>query len=307
MASAARLIPEHPIPHRAAASSLNAVAPAEVRQVLNKKHGRPKTAGRPHRSQRLVSAGKSVKSKTQSGDAPPHLNFLEQFTGTLHETIGESDLATLNAGLAFLFAWLRQARQQYDEGDDGGREAAFTALGGLWQFVALFKPSQAELLFTPVTNLMDALAALEKNTVKQILKPVPRRGRAPSNDAYASLQGHAAGTVTRLRTLGLSPEKAHELVAEELAKLRVQSLRGEGIIKKDTVRHWCDVVTSDVSRSGTAAMMYDSMFTDAEMKRFQIMEPAKTRKLAIASLQTYVYEMFPELRTSGKNPVRPPI
>jgi hypothetical protein len=261
---------------------------------------------RPHQSRRLVSA-ESIKSKTQSGDAP-HLDFLNQFSGTLQEPIAEGDLATLNKGLAFLFDWLRQARQQYDEATDGGRVAAFTALGGLSHFVMLFNSSPAKPLFMPINNLIDALAALEKNNVKPILKPVPRRGRAPSSHAYESLVGHAAATVTRLRNSGILPEEAHDFVAKELDKLGVRSMRGSGSMTANTIRHWCDEVASDASRLGTAAMMYDFMFTDIENRKFKALSLASSAKIcAKNSLQVYVYETFPELRTPAKNPVRPPI
>jgi hypothetical protein len=254
------------------------------------------------RSRRLVSAGSGVTSKAQSTEALPHLDFLKRFKGTLHETIVQSDLATLNPGLTFLFARLRQARQQYDEDTDGGRVGAFMALGAMWQFVALFNSSQAELLHLPALKLMDALAALDQNNVLPILKPVKRRGRAPSSHASASLQGNTAGTVTRLRASGLNPEEAYKLVAKELIKLGARSGRGMGKITADTVRHWCDGVASDVSRLGTAAMMYDSMFTIEENRKFQALSPAEARCFALASLHGYVRNMFPELRTPAKKP-----
>ncbi len=212
------------------------------------------------RSQRLVSVGRAIRSKTQSGDAPPHPDLLKQFFGTLQVPIVEGDLATLNTGLTFLFALLRRARRQYDEEADGGRHAAFTALGAMWPFVALFNSSQAESLLPPVIKL----TALDQNNVMPILKPVTRRGRAPASHGYASLQGYVAGTVIRLRNSGLPPDKAHKLVAEELTRLGARSGRGKGVITAHTVRHWCDDVAGDVGRLGGAAMMYDLMFKDEE-------------------------------------------
>jgi hypothetical protein len=262
---------------------------------------------RPQRSQRLVSVGRAIKSKTQSGDAPPHPDLLKQFFGTLQVPIVEGDLATLNTGLTFLFALLRRARRQYDEEADGGRHAAFTALGAMWPFVALFNSTQAESLLPPVIKLMEALAALDQNNVMPILKPVARRGRAPASHGYASLQGHVAGTVIRLRNSGLPPNKAHKLVAEELTRLGARSGRGKGVITAHTVRHWCDDVASDVGRLGAAAMMYDLMFKDEENRKFQALPLAKAKRMAITSLQRYVYEIFPELRAPTKNPARPPI
>ena len=62
-------------------------------------------------------------------DLPPHLEFLLQSQGTLPEFITEADLETLNSGLRFLFAHLRNARQQFENEGDGGRLAAVAALG----------------------------------------------------------------------------------------------------------------------------------------------------------------------------------
>jgi hypothetical protein len=170
-------------------------------------------------SRRRSDAEKGVQAKAQSDDARPHLNFLNRSRGSLPETITESDLKTLNLGLGFLFSRLREARQQYDEDQEGGRVAAFTALGAIWQFIALFNSPFAELLHVPVLKLMDALVALDQNNVLPILKPIARPGRAASSHAYAALQGHAAATVMRLRKLNLSPKQACALVARELARL----------------------------------------------------------------------------------------
>jgi hypothetical protein len=254
---------------------------------------------RTHQSQRFVAAKKGVKSKTQSGEARAHLDFLMRFKGSLPETLTESDIETLNAGLAFLFAWLRQARQEYDEESDGGRVAAFTALGAMWQFVALFNSSQAESLHLPALKLMEALAALDQNNVLPILKPVARPGRAPSSHAYASLQGHAAAAVMRLRQLKLDLKQAYMLVANELAKLGVRPERGKQAITADTIRHWCDVVESDVGRIGTAAMIYDEMFTPEENKRLYALPPAEAKRFTLSSMRSYVQKIFPELRTTA--------
>ena len=238
----------------------------------------------------------------QSGHALPHLNFLMRVKGSLPETIAESNLQTLNLGLGFLFARLRDARQQYDNGADSHRAATITALGAMWQFIFLFNSPLAQLLHLPILKLQDALAALDQNNVSPILKPVARPGRAPSSDAYVSLRGLAAGTVMRLRKLDHDPERARALVAKELAKLGVRPERGRGAITADTVRHWCDDVDSDVGRRGTAAIMYDLMFTAEENEKFQALPFAEARLFTLASLRRNVQEMFPELRTTTEKP-----
>jgi hypothetical protein len=230
-----------------------------------------------------------------------------RFKGSLPEKITESDIETLNAGLALLFAWLGEARQQYDEDADGGRVGAFTALGAMWQFIALFNSPLAQDLHVPILKLQDALAALDQNNVLPILKPIARPGRAASSQAYVSLQGHAAATVMRLRQLKLDPKQAYLLVAKELTKLGVRPERGKQSITADTIRHWCDVVASDVGSVGTAAMIYDKMLTSEENKRLYALPPAEAKRFALSSMRSYVQKIFPELRTTApKNPANPP-
>jgi hypothetical protein len=267
--------------------------------MKNPSKGKPRHT---RRSQRQVAAEKGVQSKTPSGNARPHVDFLERFQGSLPETMAERDLETLNLGLSFLFAWLREAKQQYEEGTDGGRVAAFTALGAMWQFIMLFNSPLAEGLHLPILKLQDALATLDKNNVLPMLKPIARPGRAASSHAYVALQGHAAATVMRLRKLGLDPKQAFTLVAKELTSLGVRPERGKHAITANTVRHWCDDVASDVSREGTAAIMYDKTFTDDENERFRALPPADAKKFTLGTLRQYVQKIFPELLKPPEKP-----
>ena len=149
------------------------------------------------RSGRRVAAERGAQSVTRSADVRPHLEFLEQFQGSLPEIITESDLETLNLGLGHLFVWLREARQQYNEDQDGGRIAAYTTLGALMQFIMLFNLPLAEYLHRPILKLLDALVALDQNNVLPILKPVARSGRSASNPAHAVPRANRAPTPLR--------------------------------------------------------------------------------------------------------------
>ena len=260
---------------------------------------------KPHsarRSRRRVAAEDGVESKALSGDVPPHLVFSGRYKGTLPEIISKSDLETLNLGLGFFFTLLRKARRLYLEEGDSGRAAAFTALGAVWQFIALFKLPHAEHLQVPILQLQNALVALEQNNVLPIKKPIARRGRAASSHVYATMKGFAAGTVARLLEAGIDRKQAWTLVASELTKQGVRPDRGPGKITANTVRHWRDEVVSDVGRHGTAAMAYDSMFGAEENKKFDSLGTAEVQRFALTSLCNYVQELFPERRATAKKP-----
>ena len=251
---------------------------------------------RPHPALNAPTPG--AQAEIRSGDVPPGLDFLERSKGTLPETITESNLGTLNEGLGFLFAQLREARRRYDEEGDGGRAGAFMALGAIWKFIVLFDRPHAERLHTPILRLLDALAALEENNVLPIVKPVPRPGRAPSSHGHAALKGQAAATVKRLTQAGVPLKEAHKAVARELNKLGVRPERGSDPVTSRTVRNWCGEVASDVGRHGTAALMCADNFTDEEQKRFSALSKVDAKRFALASLAGFVRDVFPDLQES---------
>jgi hypothetical protein len=257
---------------------------------------------RARQSNRPVAAEKGIESKAQPGDAPPNVDFFNPYKGTLPETITQIELEKLNSSLGSFFALLRKARRLYLEEGDGGRAGAFTALGAMWKFIAIFEVPHAERLHVPILQLQSALAALEQNNVLPILKPVARGGRAVSSHAHASLRGFAAGTVKRLLEAGRDRKEASMLVAKELSKKGVEAERGSGRISANTIRHWCDEVANDVGRNGTAAMAYDSMCGIEENKKFESLKNAEAQTFALASLGHYVQELFPPLRTKLLKP-----
>jgi hypothetical protein len=238
-------------------------------------------------------------------DQPAHVEFLLRCQGTLPEIITEANLETLNSGLRFLFARLREARQQFESERDGGRKGASTALAATWMFTVLFEGARAESLQVPILYLQDALDSLEKGRVLPILKQkrAPRGGRAPSSEVRAHLRGYAAGTVQRLMKTGLSRQDAFRAVAKRLSQLGVRPERGAGKFTADTVRHWYDEVAADVGRHGTEATMFDSMFTADEASRFSTLPPAQARSHALASLAGWVRVISPAL---NQKPVNPP-
>jgi hypothetical protein len=251
----------------------------------------PSIASR-RRKRGAFSGGNFAASGTRLAMKTSH-EFVLEHAGSLPEAVAEGDLDTLNSGLRFLFADLRSAQRLYHEEGDNGRAGTSAALGAVWRFVVLFKVPLAETLHVPILNLHSSLQGLENNLVEPILKPVPRLGRAPSSDARAALKGCVAGTVERISRTGLSRQDANLAVAEQLRELGVRPERGLGDVTDDTVRHWCDEVATDVGRHGTAANVYDSMFTPAEVDRFSALPLDQARSRALGSLADFVQAISP--------------
>jgi hypothetical protein len=229
----------------------------------------------------------------------PHLEFWNQFKGTLPNRIADAELSTLNSALDVLFDRLREARTQFEREGDNGRRGAFTAVSAFRMFITLFRAPCQEDLSVPILRLEDALWGLDVNRVDPIVRPVRRSGRAPSSHAYASMKGHAAATVQRLLLAGLGRPEAHQEVATQLAQLGVRPERRSGTVKATTVKNWCDEVSSDVGRHSTAALMYDEMLKPTELDRFLALPKDEARRFALQSLAARVRSLFPELQKPG--------
>jgi hypothetical protein len=169
------------------------------------------------------------------------------------------------------------------------------ALTAFWQFITLFGSPLAENLHIPVVRLRDALAMLEHGKVEPILKPVRRPGRAPSSHSYAALKGAATATVDLLRQAGLDPEGAHRTVARVLRQPGVRPERGRDPVTGTTVKNWCDEISEDYGRRGTAALMHD-LFLGDEQERFSALPKDQAKRFALQLLATLVGSIFPNLQ-----------
>ena len=203
-------------------------------------------------------------------------------------------MITLNSGLGFLFARLRQARERFEKQGDDGRYGAFSALGACWSFITLFRTAFEENLRVPIVRLQDALTGLDEGRTEPIVKAVRRPGRAPSSHVYNSMKGYAAATVQLLLQAGLARGDAHRAVATQLSQLDIRPERGSGTVTATTVRNWCDEVSEDVGRRGMAALMYDDKTAPEEMERFSALPKDRARQFALQLLAAYVRSIFPE-------------
>jgi hypothetical protein len=234
-------------------------------------------------------------------DDPPFLEFWKRTKDTLPERIGEPDLSTLNSAIGFLFRQLRLARAQFErEGDDAGRDAAYTALGAFHMFVTLFRKTRDEALHVPIVRLQDGLLGLQQGRIDAMLRPTRHPGRAHSSQTYLALKGLAAATVQLLLQTGLAPRDAHRAVAKQLAQLDIRAERGSGAVTATTVRNWYVEVSSDVGRRGAAALMWDDIL--AFEKQEGSLPEDVVRRIALEHLATWVRDRFPD-----KKLLTPPI
>jgi hypothetical protein len=235
-----------------------------------------------------------------SPTSTPSSDFPMQMRGTLSESLSAAELPKLNRALRLLFGDLRHASQLFRECGDGGREGAVVALGAVWRFVVLFDRPFSESLHVPLLRLQDALMALENNQVDPVVRAVRRRGRSASSVRQVALRANAAGAVRRLCEAGVERANAYRQVAKLLNELGVKAERGSKDLSATTIRHWCNKVAEDVSRSGDAARVYDSMFSPDEIDRFARLSNNQAQKHALDSLAGFVETIFPELaRPSG--------
>jgi hypothetical protein len=224
--------------------------------------------------------------------------FVARAKGTLPETITEADLGTLNSGLRFLFADLREAQRRF-EAEADGRLSAFTALGAMWRFLVLFQAPYAEKLQVPILLLEDALSKLEENLVMPIVRPRKHPGHPSSSNAHAALRGNVAATVELLSENGLDRPQGCRQVAELLKDLGVRKTRGSGEITDRTVNGWCEEAAEDVGRQGVVAMACDSVLIDIRPK-MSVLPQDQARRWALDGLAAFVQTFFPETRTGRR-------
>jgi hypothetical protein len=151
-------------------------------------------------------------------------------------------------------------------------------------------------------RLQDALRGLEQGRREPILEPVRRRGRHPSSYAYAGMKGYAAATVQLLRQAGVADDDARGAVARQLRELGVRPERGSGSVTATTVRNWCNEVSSDVGRHGTAALMYDDRLAPEEQEKFLSLPKDRAIQTAIERLTRWVLSVFPERQKKLPSP-----
>jgi len=108
------------------------------------------------------------------------------------------------------------------------------------------------------------------------------------------MKGYAAATVRLLQQAGLAPEDAREGVARQVRELGVRPERGSWAVTGTTVRNWCNEVSRDGGRHGTAALMYDDRLAPEERERFLSLPKDRAIELALERLTAWILSVFSE-------------
>lgn len=91
----------------------------------------------------------------------------------------------------------------------------------------------------PLVVLGAALQDLSRGETAPVLRPQPKRGRAPASLGRQKLMRAAADMVALLRTAGVAPRDAEAMVATELDRAGFAQTEGGATIQASTIRHWC--------------------------------------------------------------------
>jgi hypothetical protein len=185
---------------------------------------------------------------------------------SLPASIRPDHLAHLNEALHWLFRELNDAAELHRNGDFGGRAGAVRAAKAVTAFLMLFRTVNKKGLVVPLAQVADGLTALDQNTVKPMMRPIPRSGRARASEGRQSLKGIAVYIVRRLQDqdIGKDRHTALKMVAAKLAACDVRPDRGAGKITARTVRNWDDQVSADVGRHGSARQTFDGLLAEKE-------------------------------------------
>jgi hypothetical protein len=162
--------------------------------------------------------------------------------------------------LNFLCEGLKEAKQRFQAGQDGGRDGAIHALEMVLKFLGLFEPVRAAALHAPLARLFTDLMALDDGEVSPLLAPRKRSGRARANPAYDALKGAVVFTVQRLAATGLTQPEARRIVADEMARLGVRPARkgsnlGSGRFSERTLRKWQDDIGINETATDTLKLL----------------------------------------------------
>jgi len=221
--------------------------------------------------------------------------------GMLPETVGPTDVDSLNSVMAALLAALRHAAVLRADGKY--RESALLALRAVELFILRLKPGFEESLNLALGDVTSGLVALEAGQVVPLLKPKPRPrgGRAPEDPTRHVLLGCAVAAVGRLQWTGLRIGEAQSAVAERLDKLGVKPARGSRPITSRTVREWCEKIAADVGGRSMAAVNVKILLSPESESRVRSMPRTEARKLILEQLALIV-RLHPDWRGGTGKP-----
>jgi hypothetical protein len=187
--------------------------------------------------------------------------------------------------LRVLIERLRDAKQRSHSGGDAGRDGAVQALDAVTDFLVQFRTVYDENLQTPLALLISALLALDDNVIAAILKPRPRRGRAPDTMTQQAMKAAAAFVVRSLQDCELDRTAACEWVAKQLRALGMKPSRGSKGITARTVRQWCDAIRRDVRKRHLARWVFDGLDADIQFRQIRLLPLNQARRVLFSFLR----------------------
>ena len=196
----------------------------------------------------------------------------------------------VDPGFRFLFAHLRDARQQFENEGDGGRLAAVTALGGLWQFIVHSKSRSRIACKSPSSTSRPHSQPSKKTscfryTSRFLAVVAPFRSCACGNDWTRGRHG-----ATAFANRSYTRQSRTRAVAAHLTKLGVKTGRG-GRVTANTVRHWCDEVAID--GHGLAAQLCHSILSEIEDSDFATSSRGEAQIRVLDKLSAWVWGIIP--------------
>jgi hypothetical protein len=164
------------------------------------------------------------------------------------------EIREVNRAFDMLYAGLREAKRNFENGAESGREGVLQALQAAIIFLTKFRIVVNGGLHAPFLKLLEALSQLEEGESHPLLRAQKFPGRKKSDNIRQSIIGATVYTVSRLTTCGLTLPNAHKEVSTILQNAGVRSGRGRfKNITKRTIRGWCEKVAEDVGNRETAA------------------------------------------------------
>ena len=149
------------------------------------------------------------------------------------------------AAVRALLECLRQAREEYQSGQDAGRIGAIWSLNCIIEFLNASDEVRRDGLADPLLHLSVALSDLDDGIPSPVFHIERRVGRKPDSLVRIEVRAFSVFTVDSLMSAGLLLDKATKLVAKTLRKCGIERHGKAGDIKAITIKKWREDIQAD--------------------------------------------------------------